>query len=261
MMISDLSVSVPSYASFYSEIMFDEIESDIGKESKVVSLGMSPAVASYNGFKTADGFFNNYPLEYKLAFREVIQDELSRNEELRRLFDSWGSRCYLFSAELIESCGWSCYEGMSSGLESFQVDLEALKTLGVEFILSAVDLPDVEGVELMRLALNGIFNFSSFPAKLALYLGATRMGLAVLYFGYTLFRYFVFQDVPKGFTTLLFTIIFFSGIQFTILGLMGEYILRIFFQVKSRPNYIVRKRLRFGEEVHEEDSESLSLRQ
>lgn len=115
--------------------------------------------------------------------------------------------------------------------------------------------------ELMRLALNGIFNFSSFPAKLALYLGATRMGLAVLYFGYTLFRYFVFQDVPKGFTTLLFTIIFFSGIQFTILGLMGEYILRIFFQVKSRPNYIVRKRLRFGEEVHEEDSESLSLRQ
>jgi polyisoprenyl-phosphate glycosyltransferase len=52
--------------------------------------------------------------------------------------------------------------------------------------------------------------------------------------------------VPQGFTALIFFIIFFSGLQLFFLGIMGEYLLRIFFQVKGRPLYIVESQITEG---------------
>ena len=61
------------------------------------SLGISPAPALMHGFYTVDGYSNNYPLEYKHRFREVIAPEIEKNEEVRVYFDTWGNRCYLFN--------------------------------------------------------------------------------------------------------------------------------------------------------------------
>ena len=68
--------------------------------------------------------------------------------------------------------------------------------------------------------------------------------IALTYFSYTLVKRFVF-DVPviEGFTGLLFTIILFSGVQLVSLGIIGEYVLRIFFQVKGRPLFIIKNRI------------------
>ena len=49
-----------------------------------------------------------------------------------------------------------------------------------------------------------------------------------------------FEDIIEGFTALLFVIILFSGVQLIALGIIGEYVLRIFFQSKNRPLYIVK---------------------
>jgi dolichol-phosphate mannosyltransferase len=62
-----------------------------------------------------------------------------------------------------------------------------------------------------------------------------------------LVRKFVIGDVPSGFTALLFTIILFGGLQLIAIGIIGEYVLRIFFQVKNRPLYIVKERIKNGE--------------
>ena len=57
----------------------------------------------------------------------------------------------------------------------------------------------------------------------------------------------MYGDVPRGFMATIFIIIFFSGIQLFFMGIMGEYLLRIFFQVKGRPLFIVKDEIEEGE--------------
>jgi len=97
---------------------------------------------------------------------------------------------------------------------------------------------------LYRLAYNGIFNFSDFPVKFITNMGIITVLIALSYFVYTLVKRFVFGvPVIEGFTGLLFTIILFSGVQLVSLGIIGEYVLRIFFQVKGRPLFIIKSRI------------------
>jgi polyisoprenyl-phosphate glycosyltransferase len=101
---------------------------------------------------------------------------------------------------------------------------------------------------LLNLAYNGIFNFSEAPVKLVTQLGLVTFGVAFIYLIYNVFRRFVFGDVPQGFTALLFVIVLFSGVQLIALGMIGEYVLRIFFQTKGRPLYVIREVIRDGAE-------------
>ncbi len=94
---------------------------------------------------------------------------------------------------------------------------------------------------LFRLAYNGIFNFSEFPIKFVSRLGAFGVLVSLLYFFAVIIKKYFFQEVIEGFTSLLFMIIFFSGIQLFALGVIGEYVLRVFFQSKNRPLYIVKE--------------------
>lgn len=93
---------------------------------------------------------------------------------------------------------------------------------------------------LFRLAYNGVFNFSEFPIKFITNLGFISILLSLLYLMVTITKKIVFGTVPEGFTALLFTIILFSGVQLLSLGVIGEYVLRIFFQVKGRPLYVLK---------------------
>ena len=97
--------------------------------------------------------------------------------------------------------------------------------------------------KLIKLAFNGIFNFSEYPIKVVFNLGLIVLVISMVYFGHTLFKKLVFGTTPEGFTALLFTIIMFGGVQLIALGLIGEYVLRIFFQVKGRPLFIVKERI------------------
>jgi polyisoprenyl-phosphate glycosyltransferase len=90
-----------------------------------------------------------------------------------------------------------------------------------------------------RLAMDGIFNFSELPVRFMTVAGVGIVAFSLVFFGYSLFRKLVFHDVPQGFTMLFFAILMFGGVQLLSLGILGEYVLLIFFQVKGRPNYIV----------------------
>lgn len=96
---------------------------------------------------------------------------------------------------------------------------------------------------LFRLAYNGIFNFSDFPVKFITKLGLFTFLFSLVYFIITITKKFIWGTVPEGFTALLFTIILFSGAQLMSLGIIGEYVLRIFFQVKERPLFIIKDRI------------------
>ena len=97
--------------------------------------------------------------------------------------------------------------------------------------------------QLFRLAYNGIFNFSEFPIRFMSQLGFTAIGIALLYFIIVLIKKLFFTDVIEGFTALLFVVILFSGVQLIALGIIGEYVLRIFFQSKGRPLFIIKEEI------------------
>lgn len=96
---------------------------------------------------------------------------------------------------------------------------------------------------LIKLAYNGIFNFSEVPVKFITNMGFLSIIISLGYLTVTLINKYVYGTVPVGFTGLLIAIILFSGVQLMSLGIIGEYVLRIFFQVKGRPLYIVKHKI------------------
>lgn len=103
--------------------------------------------------------------------------------------------------------------------------------------------PKYSFTKLLKLAYNGIFNFSELPVKLITRLGIFTILISLVYIILTFIKKYFFGNVPEGFTALLCTIVLFSGVQLVSLGIIGEYVLRIFFQVKGRPLYIVKSKI------------------
>ena len=135
----------PTFSQFYDTKLFEAIHSDLNTSpdyiTKVVSVGMYPAVAEYNGFYTLDSYRVNYPLDYKHKFREVIAPELEKDEILSNYFDGWGSRCYLFSAD----CGKRYMYGKNDRKQiTLDINVEKLRGLGCEYIFSAVDITNYD---------------------------------------------------------------------------------------------------------------------
>jgi polyisoprenyl-phosphate glycosyltransferase len=105
---------------------------------------------------------------------------------------------------------------------------------------------------LFKLAFDGIFNFSEAPIKLVTNLGIGTFVIASIYLIVNILLKFLMPGyVPQGFTATLFVIILFAGVQLIALGIIGEYVLRIFFQVKGRPMYLVKTEIKNGEIVKE----------
>lgn len=103
--------------------------------------------------------------------------------------------------------------------------------------------------KLVQLAFDGVFAFSSLPMRLATYLGfgALAVSFALILFvvvwkwsGLQFLGHYP-SEVP-GWTSMVCVVLFLGGIQFLILGCMGEYIGRIYNEVKHRPRWIVRER-------------------
>lgn len=94
---------------------------------------------------------------------------------------------------------------------------------------------------LFKLAYDGIFNFSEIPLRLITKLGFLSIGISILYLLYVIISKLLGSYIPQGFTTLIITIVLFSGVQLVSLGIIGEYVSRIYLQVKERPLFIVKE--------------------
>ncbi|HUI22699.1 MAG TPA: glycosyltransferase family 2 protein [Methylocella sp.] len=105
--------------------------------------------------------------------------------------------------------------------------------------------------KLTSLALDGLMSFSTLPLKVWSYIGLATSMLALALASFYLVRTLLFGvDVP-GYASLIVSITFFAGIQLLSLGIIGEYIGRIFAEVKRRPLYLVEERIGFPS--HEKD--------
>ncbi|HUJ43472.1 MAG TPA: glycosyltransferase family 2 protein [Opitutaceae bacterium] len=99
---------------------------------------------------------------------------------------------------------------------------------------------------LVRYALDGIFSFSYLPLRLLTYTGLI---IALLGFAVGLFfivrRLLGIEIAQTGFTTLVTLLLFLGGVQLIGIGILGEYLGRIYDEVKQRPNFIIRRRIGF----------------
>ena len=93
-----------------------------------------------------------------------------------------------------------------------------------------------------RLALTGMLAFSTVPLRLLTLSGLLLSLAAMLYIAWVLLEYFYWGIQVPGYATLVVSIMFFSGIQLLALGIMSEYVGRIYDEVKRRPVYLLRQR-------------------
>ncbi len=96
-------------------------------------------------------------------------------------------------------------------------------------------------LRLMKLAFDGIFAFSIMPIRAAALLGAFVMFLSTLYVFYAVYAKLFLKESPQGFTALIVAVTFLSGILLFFLGVIGEYVGRIYEETKARPQYIIRR--------------------
>ncbi len=95
--------------------------------------------------------------------------------------------------------------------------------------------------KLMALWLNGFTAFSIKPLRLAAKLGAFFAIAGFLYGVYTIVKYFVI-DVPMGFSSLMSVLVFIGGMIMLMLGLIGEYIGRVYISMNNSPQYVIREK-------------------
>ena len=107
---------------------------------------------------------------------------------------------------------------------------------------------------LWNFALEGITSFSAAPLKLASYIGFSTALVAFIYGAYVIGKTLLVGNPVPGYPTLVTLILFLGGLQLMALGIIGEYLARMFVEVKQRPLYLVQQRLaprRTGTDGHD----------
>ncbi len=95
--------------------------------------------------------------------------------------------------------------------------------------------------KMLRLAFDGFVGFSTAPLKLALGLGLLMAGASVLYGLVAIAIKLADPSLVPGYASLLVTITFLAGVQLIVIGMVGQYVARIYDEVRARPLYLVRE--------------------
>ena len=104
--------------------------------------------------------------------------------------------------------------------------------------------------KLVRYAFEGIVAFSTFPLKIASYIGGCFSLLSIIYMFVVIVQKLVFGIEIPGYPTLVVLILLVSGIQMLLLGIIGQYIAKIYIEGKKRPIYIAKEYKGDGHEEH-----------
>jgi len=103
--------------------------------------------------------------------------------------------------------------------------------------------------KLLGLWFNGFTAFSVKPLRIATAVGAFSAILGFIYGVYTIIKRLLRPDVPMGFSSTMAAIVFFGGMIMLMLGLIGEYIGRIYISLNNSPQYVIREKINFDEKI------------
>lgn len=165
-LVKHKEVNQLSYREFYGGTLIKKIKQDIGytPEQGACVYGFHPAMLSYNGITTIDGYCGYYSQSYKEQFRTAIAPTLEANPNWQTYYDDWGCRAYLFSAS-----GENLYDfGANAAAvpQEILIDAPALKALGCDYIFSRVEITNASQ---MQLRLAGTYQDDEMPYAVYLY--------------------------------------------------------------------------------------------
>ncbi len=127
-----------TFDQFFDKSLYKNIKKDIGLDSvsNIINYGLLPSPCKYFGLKVLDDYQSDYPLKYKYEFRKIIFKEIEKSNVYKTLFDSWGSKCYLNSADELEG-NLKSINGLvfDPGLE---INTNQLKKMNCKYILSSI---------------------------------------------------------------------------------------------------------------------------
>ena len=94
-------------------------------------------------------------------------------------------------------------------------------------------------MSLLGLAVNGIMSYTIAPLRLSMMFGLLVSFVAFIYLIYILVTTLIFGDPVAGYPTIMVTMLFLGGIQLLSLGIIGEYLGKVFNETKGRPGYFI----------------------
>jgi len=107
--------------------------------------------------------------------------------------------------------------------------------------------------KMWNLGMDGITSFSVVPLRLSLMLGAISIAITVIYAGYVLWMKFFTHGTEPGWASLMGVILFFGGVQLMSLGILGEYLGKIFGEIKQRPLYLIAQTVGISEHMRQRE--------
>jgi len=121
------------------------------------------------------------------------------------------------------------------------------QTITVEYVRNARSTGKTKfsGWKLWNFAIEGITSFSLVPLKVWTYIGLFGSVFAIFYATFIVIRTWIFGIDLPGYASLLVVMLFFGSLQLMSLGIIGEYIGRIYFESKQRPIYLIKKQYQF----------------
>ncbi len=103
-------------------------------------------------------------------------------------------------------------------------------------------------IKMLRFAVDSVISFSFAPLRLAIWVGFAAIAAAIAGIVYALIIRIYTTTWVRGWTSIFTAVLFLGGVQLITLGIVGEYVGRIYAEVKLRPLYVVRERLGFNEQ-------------
>jgi dolichol-phosphate mannosyltransferase len=96
--------------------------------------------------------------------------------------------------------------------------------------------------KMIAFAIQGITSFSILPLRISILLGFLFSTGSFLYAVYALFAKYILKVAIVGWTSILLSVLFLGGIQLIFLGVIGEYLGKMFIETKNRPNYVIKEK-------------------
>lgn len=138
-----LEYQIPTYSQYFAENQFDDIKNFLGDDWDKINIGsinLPPAVATFHGFKSIDGYLPLYDLAYKQNFKRIIERELEKDVELLNHFQYWGNKCYLQNATYPDQFDAYKWKNLDA-IEQLDFNYNVLKEeFNTEHLFSAVEI-------------------------------------------------------------------------------------------------------------------------
>lgn len=249
------------------EIVVLDLSRNFGKEA-AMTAGLEAASGDVVALMDADG---QHPVSLLPAMLAKWQEGLDIVYAIRRTRNDQSSLHAVLAGWFYRLVNWGSRVEIPPDAGDFRLMdkrvVDALKALPernrfmkglyawVGFSSMALDyepLPRQEGKSsfglrgAFNLALTGMLAFSTVPLRLLTVSGLFLALASMLYIGWVMLEYFYWGIKVPGYATLVVSIMFFSGIQLLALGIMSEYVGRIYDEVKRRPLYLLKQRTGLG---------------